>query len=332
MAGNIGEVHAFGQSSDWEHADASAGPPDDADAAARVERQAADGRYQAFASDGAPVDPCYAFDAPDHDFDRCVRERPAKQVLFERQGSDVEAIEPPDIQQGQLGDCHLLAPLGALAATPRGRALIQNAVVENRNDKGEVVSWTVTLHQPEPHVFGSTTFRDVPVTVDGQYVVGHARIRPGGSEVWPLVVEKAYAQYAGGYNKISRGGVPADVMPVLTGREATYVSLGWSNRWFGGYGADALQTDLAKGKMVVLSTKPGIGGNTGPDATPADRQANANAHGLIGDHAYYVAGTEQVGGKLLVKLGNPWGDEQPDLVPFDELTTWFSGVSVGSVP
>ncbi len=64
---------------------------------------------------------------------------------------------------------------------------------------------------------------------------------------------------------------------------------------------------LCGGKDVPLERRPErdcrgakswIGGNTGPDATPADRQANAGAHGLIGDHAYYVAGPEQVGGKL----------------------------------
>ncbi len=207
-------------------------------------------------------------------------------------------------------------------------------VVENKNVRGEVVSWTVTLHEPERHAFGSTTFRDVPITVDGPYVVGHARVRTDGrtSEVWPAVFEKAYAQYAGGYNKIGRGGVPADVMPILTGREATYVSLGWPNRWFGGYGANELKGDLANGKMVVLSTKTGIGGSRDADATPAEHQASLDAHRLVGDHAYFVTGTEQVDGKLFLKLGNPWGDTQPEPVPFDELTKWFSGVSVGSVP
>ncbi len=333
MAENVGEIHALDQS-DWDRADASTGPPVDAEAAARAERSVADARYQAFASRGTGPDPCIHYDAPDHDFDRCIRETIPKPVLFAKQSTDADPIDPLDVRQAGLGDCDLHASLGALAGTPQGRALIRSAIVEKKDDKGKVVSWTVTLHEPEHHVFGSTTFRDVPITVDGPYVTGHANLRPDGSqnEVWPLVIEKAYAQYRGGYNKITQGGHPADVMTLLTGREAKYVSLDWPNRWFGGYAANQLQADLANGKMVVLSTRVDIGGRPSPDPTPAARQASLDAHRLVGDHAYFVTGTEQLNGKLFLKLGNPWGHAQPDLVPFDELPRWFSEVSVGSVP
>jgi hypothetical protein len=333
MTGSIREVGAYGRSQNLDGGEPNAGAPTSAGEDVWAERVAADARYQAFASNGTGTESCQDAGAPGHDYDRCVQDNIRDPVLFQRQATDADAVDSRDVRQGGLGDCHVLAPLAALAGTPGGRALIESAVVENKDAKGTVVSYTVTLHEPQHHLFGQTTFRDVPVTVDGPYVVGHARLRGGGSqnEVWPLVVEKAYAQYSGGYNKIGRGGVPSDVMTLLTGREATNVSLAAPSRWFGGYSQGDLQSDLAGGKMVVLSTKPGIGGAPGTDASPADR-TTVDAHGLIDNHAYFVKGTEQRDGKLYLDLGNPWGEADPEPVPFDELTTWFSSVSVGSVP
>jgi Calpain family cysteine protease len=316
---------------DFENGDPAAGPPEDATSRARAVRAAADARYQAFIASGPPADPCFDFGASGHDYDRCVRDPVPNAVLFQREGADADALDPRDVQQGGLGDCHFMAPLAALASTPEGRAALRSAVVENRNDLGDVVSWTVTLHAPESHWLGKTTFRDVSITVSGPFAVGHARVRTGSSEVWPLVFEKAYAQYAGGYNRIGRGGVPTASMALLTGREATYFSLNWPSRCLRSYGANELRTDLASGKMVVLSSRAEIGGSPGPDATPAQRQAQRDAHGLIGGHGYFAMGIEEHDGKSFVRLGNPWGDSQPDLIPSDELSTWFSGVTVGTL-
>jgi hypothetical protein len=313
----------------------ASGPPSDPGAAARAARAAAADRYQAYVSSGQPdasVDPCGDINAPYHDFDGCLQDRVPNAQLFKQEGSDVDAIDPMDVQQGVVGDCHLLAPLAALANTSQGRAFIRNAVVENKNEEGKVVSWTVTLHE---RVTGSqTTFRDVPVTVTQPFAHGHAQLREGDgpSEIWPLVVEKACAQYAGGYNDIARGGSPGNAMALLTGREPSFFSLAWPGRWIHPYDASNLQTDLAEGKLVVLTTRDGIGPPLAPDPTPAQRATNAKAHGLFENHAYFVTGTEQRDGKTFVKLGNPWGRNEPDLVPFDEFAKWFAGVTVGSVP
>lgn len=318
--------------------DAIAGPRDDPSSTARAARALAADRYQTFASSGstaaAATDSCDDFGAPDHDYDRCVRENVQNPVLFKWQGADADPIDSMDVQQGGLNDCHYLAVLAAMAATPRGRAFIRSSVVESTNERGDVVSWTVTLHRREELLRLSATFRDVKVTVRAPFVIGHARARPagGGPEVWPLVIEKACAQYAGGYNRIGHGGQPAEAMALLTGRQPTYTSFGWLARLFKSYGANDLQNDLANGKLVVLGANASIGGPVGPRSTPAQRKANADAHGLVGQHAYFATGVEQHDGRMFVRLGNPWGDTQPGLVPCDELPKWFSGVTVGSVP
>jgi hypothetical protein len=165
--------------------------------------------------------------------------------------------------ENQLEDCALMATLAGLARTPEGRAVIENAIKENKNEKGEVVSYTVTLHKPQERYggLGTKTFTPVPVTVDGQFVCGHARTRTdgGGSEVWPLVIERAFHEYkdrdfgmCDGDTK--HGGPPMSAMELLTGKEANQISL----RSFAGYknySAQRLQNDIDAGKIVVLDTK-----------------------------------------------------------------------------
>jgi hypothetical protein len=334
MANTIPGIGTWRRDSDVQAGDASTGPPDDPSTTERAARAAANARYQAFVASPPTDEQCRAYGAPGHDFDQCVRDPIKDPVLFLREGHEVNAVDPNDVQQRGLGDCYFLASLAALASTPRGQSLINSAIVENKNVRGEVVSWTVTLHRRESHLFGPTTFRDEHISVAGMYVIGHAEARRGtyGDEVWAPLFEKAYAQFMGGYDKIGRGGDPAAAMAVLTGREATSVSLGWPERLFRSYGADELERDLASGKMVTLTTRAGIGPTPGSRATRAERQASNDAHGLVGGHVYYAQGIEPQNGKPCVKLGNPWADSSPVFVPCDELARWFTKVSIGAVP
>jgi hypothetical protein len=214
-----------------------------------------------------------------------------------------------------MGDCHVLAPLAALAGTPEGYAFIRNAIREGTNDRGERV-YTVTLHKAESHWFGPKTFTEVKITVDTHFPRGLAdppEPFASGQEIWPMVVEKAYAQLCGGYNAIARGGCPADVMEALTGREAERIV----PYWFTSYSSERLESDLAAGKLVVLETRPDLDPHTPPR--------------LVDHHAYSIAGTEVRDGRLYVKLYNPWNSHQPDPIPGDELKKWFQRVDVGSI-
>ncbi len=256
-----------------------------------------------------------------HDYDRCGNDAPVKNpVLYLQQPADANAIDVEDVHQNRAGDCALLATLGALASTPAGRAVIQNAIVENKDANGEVTSYTVTLHKPESHLLGlgPKTFSEVKVTVEPPFVLGHALSRgvkdfyeeDGPHEVWPLVLEQAYAAVRGGYNETSRGDAPFRAMEVLTGKPAAQHGLGLL-----GYSAERMVADCAAGKLVVLDTKKSVG----------------NAYQLVDGHAYQVVGTQLLNGKLCVQLRNPWGERQPDLVPCSELAKWFTAVDVGSV-
>ena len=98
-------------------------------------------------------------DGPLHDFDVCANE-PAPTVsgpghkaeLFVKEGTDAEDVEAGDVAQNRLGDCYLMAALAGLAATPEGRALIHNALRENKDPTGNVVSYSVKLFDTEHHL------------------------------------------------------------------------------------------------------------------------------------------------------------------------------------
>ncbi len=271
-----------------------------------------------FESLGTTSPPHCAFD-DDHDFERCGNDRPVTApVLFLQQARDVEAVDVKDVKQGGAGDCALLATLAALASTPEGRAVIQSAISENRSQNGDVVSYTVTLHKPVPHFLGARTFSEVKVTVEPPFVLGHAVSRGGqeapqagdSHEVWPLVIEQAYAKVRGGYNQTCRSDAPFRAMEALTGKPATQHRLGWL-----GYTAKQIAADCAARKLVVLDTKKTIDG----------------ASKLAPGHAYQVAGTYVENGALYFQLHNPWNDRDPVPIRGEDLAKWFAAVDVGSV-
>jgi hypothetical protein len=125
------------------------GPLPPPTAAERAEREAAYARMDGFFSSGSPNPHCEDVRHPHHDFDLCNRDVIANSALFARQSNDSGTIDPHDVQQGAMGDCHCMAVLCAMASSPEGRAALQNAITEDKNERGEVVSYTVTLHKPD---------------------------------------------------------------------------------------------------------------------------------------------------------------------------------------
>jgi hypothetical protein len=299
------------------------------DVVARLQRAAAHARLDELISNAVHgFIPCNElstagrnYDPRAYDDDRCPRAPVEHATLFGRQDNDVHEVEPSDVHQGQLGDCYLLAALGALAASDAGRALLQRSIVENRDPHGQVVSYTVLLHRAETHLLGlgRTTFTTVPVTVDASFTVHSAfscRTKAGDQEVWPLVVERAYAAFRGGYDAIRDGGQPSIAMQILTGLPAAHIPVVGGLLAWQSYGAKDLQRDLQAGRLITLSTR-----------------SDAQGYGLIGDHAYFVTASDMttVDGRLCVKLHNPHGMKNPDPVPLDKLAAHFRAVDVGSV-
>jgi hypothetical protein len=183
---------------------------------------------------------------------------------------------PADVNQGDSGDCYVLASLAAFASVNPAH-LEQSAV-----DMGD------GTYSVEFYSGGSPEFVRVndqlPTNGGGSYVFAH----PGPSgNIWAPIIEKAYAYFRTGANTYASigSGWMGDV----------YSALGISNSFF--YASSAttdsalygeLSADLSAGEAVTMGTF---------SSTPQ----------LVSDHAYTLMSVAVVGGVNEYTVRNPWG-------------------------
>ena len=261
---------------------------------------------------------------------------PGPVTLYATGAGDTNQIDLNDISQGNIGDCYLMSAMGAVARSHP--EVIQNMISENRDANGNVVSYTVTFHETDngflgiPGFFGQSHDKEVRITVDATFPSGdnHARTSSsdtdsnGRTEIWPLIIEKAYAQYKGGYDDIGDGGDPANTLSAITGRDTNRVSPG-------DYSFETLQKDLNDGRAIVYDTKDldrGFFERTFDNIfnrTPRDE----HPFGLYGDHAYMVTGAyTDADGQQWVTLRNPWGYNDPKPIPYAQAQQFSDGIRI----
>ena len=232
----------------------------------------------------------------------------ASQALYLVEAGDKSAVAQSDIHQGQIGDCYLLSPIGDLA---NGHAnLITNMIHANANG-----TETVTLYKAlngSAAMPGATAFKAITETVTNLFPTngvnngGTQDVVNGVKEIWAQVLENAAAQAGGGYAGIGSGGNPAMAMEELTGHTAT------------GYApsaltAAALQGFGAAGDIMTFDTK----------------NSSSPAYNLVGGHAYMFNGVVSTATGPAVSLANPWGFDQPSLIPVSKLSSVFAEIDVG---
>jgi hypothetical protein len=232
------------------------------------------------------------------------------QALYLKEPGDTAAISVNDINQGQMGDCFLLSAIGELALWHPDA--ITNMIHVNRNGS-ETVTLYMASNGQRPY-FNTSAYKPSYVTVtndfpsnsvnswEGQDVVGNQK------EIWPQVIEKAFATENGGYAGIAYGGFPVVAMEELTGHMATAMRSS-------SFTVAALQADIAAGDLIVMNT-----------AYSANLPYN-----LVPGHAYMFEKLVASSGGPMVQLGNPWGFNQPALIPFAQLSNGISEVDVGRV-
>jgi hypothetical protein len=230
------------------------------------------------------------------------------QVLYLTEKGDTNAISVDDINQGQMGDCFLLSPIGEIVL--QKPQFISSMIHANTNG-----TETVTLYEASTGRLPSastTAFKAVSVTVTNvfpsysvnngatQDVVGNQK------EIWPQVVEKAVATLDGGYAAIAYGGSPVIAMEELTGHAASYMSPA-------SLSLTTLQTFIKAGDMIVMDTLPG----------------GALPDNLFNSHAYMFESLTGSGTSATVHLGNPWGFDQPAPILLSQLSHGFAEVDIG---
>ena len=143
-------------------------------------------------------------------------------------------------------------------------------------------------------------------------------------EVWVGLLEKAYAQWKGGYDKVGNGGYPGEVISALTGTSTTYSSNKYTD-------ANVLFTNIQKGAANHKAmTSPTFG---------EDSAVKYDGTGVHAWHVYTVLGAVEEGGARFVQLRNPWGSNEPGndgkddgifKMKLEDFTKLYQGVDIGN--
>lgn len=213
-------------------------------------------------------------------------------LAFIKGKKDTREIHPNDPEQGGLGDCYLISAMIALA---RSKPYVIRRLIRT-NDDG---TYTVRL-------YGLGTWGgDVDVKLDSTFpaqgrnknlfVYGSSsdtKVLDGETlyELWPSLIEKAYAKHRGSYSKIVGGH--ADVpFEFLSGESASsYLTFFRSTKAI----ATLIKNARAKGYPICVGTK----GDTG--------KLGARVN-VVGSHVYVLWAVKDGG----YKLYNPWQSSHP---------------------
>lgn len=223
-------------------------------------------------------------------------------------GSGDLGLDPNRVAQGYIGDCYLMSAIAAVArANPDA---IRKLIKPVDKDKYEVSLYEHRWLLADP-VHTEVVDTTVPEGADGKPLYGSGQLTIKGDleadrPLWPLIIEKAYAQWKGGYNKIGHGGYASEALEALTGHEASEKKTSdYSPEQIG----QMVEKDIKAGKALEAST-----GNMPPDITPLGTKGNAGEHeGMVGrnkvvfNHAYSIENVETPVGTI--DLQNPWGHD-----------------------
>lgn len=246
----------------------------------------------------------------------CAGYVPVAGQAFIQGAGDSCCIDPNDVEQGTIGDCYLMA--GLMAIANQNPSLIKNAIQENPDG-----TYTVTLHVRD--VWGN--LQEVKETVDGSFPSYNGKVvfAQGGdvannkTEMWAMVIEKAYAKHSGGYEELV-GGDPGRAVELVTGVKAerqpaskSDLTIGW------------LANEQKLGHTITVGSLQNPGSNA-LYATSVPKKDR-----LFAKHAYVVTGVDEKTGTVTVR--NPW-----DWNGYAKQLTWaqfqssFSTVSVNAIP
>jgi hypothetical protein len=232
------------------------------------------------------------------------------QTLYLTEPGNTTAISASDLYQGQMGDCFLISSIGEIALEKP--VAISNMIKVNSNGTETVTLYTASNGQLPG--YSTSAFRPISINVTNvfpTYSVNNGKTQDvvgGVKEIWPQVLEKAYATLNGGYANISNGGSPVLAMEELTGQKASFIapaSLTYAS----------LEKYISAGDMIVMDTS----------------SASKLPYNLVSDHAYMFEKVTGANGAAMVTLLNPWGYDQPAAIPLSQLSKAFVEIDIGKV-
>ncbi|XP_047499379.1 calpain-B-like isoform X3 [Penaeus chinensis] len=210
----------------------------------------------------------------------------------------IEGATRFDIQQGELGDCWLLAAVSNLTQNPR----LFHVVVPR--DQGFTHMYAGIFHFKfwQYGRWEEVVIDDMLPTYHNQLVFMHSKT---DNEFWCALLEKAYAKLYGGYEAL-RGGNINESMVDLTGGVVEMVDLRNppSNLF------SVMKKAYRRAALMGCAIEPDH---------PQVQSESILSNGLIVRHAYSITRVTEVdissaapklqGKAELVRLHNPWGNE-----------------------
>lgn len=201
----------------------------------------------------------------------------------------VDGVSFDDVIQGSIANCYMVSAFSSLAhANPE---LIQKAITDHGDG-------TYSVRFFEKDAYGA--FKPVTVKVDSDLATEFGTTNKYGkardtSEQWVTILEKAYAQWKGGYEAIGNGGRSGDVFEALTGKRANWTSTTYSS-------ADRIYASIT---TAVAAHRPVTAGTHGKDSG-----VDYTGTGVYAWHAYTVLGAKEENGTKYIELRNPWGKSE----------------------
>ncbi|WP_436499052.1 C2 family cysteine protease [Actinokineospora sp. HUAS TT18] len=229
-----------------------------------------------------------------------------------------DTIDPNDVQQRGLGDCHLQATLYSLASTPEGRQQLADNIQLNPNG-----TYTVTLYRNDGTPVPVVVTPDTPVQRNG---AGWQSTYDGNQANWVQLYEKALAQTNAelsqqpsiesghgqnenrGYPGLN-GGFPEEDMARITGERPEKVDSP-------NVTDDQLRQFERDGKPVTVTI-------LGEDA-----YKDPNGTNLVNNHVYSLERVDWSTNPPTAHLRNPWGSEHIAM-PLNDLREHTTYMTVG---
>ncbi|XP_034934103.1 calpain-A isoform X3 [Chelonus insularis] len=206
----------------------------------------------------------------------------------------VEGYSRFDVQQGELGDCWLLAAVANLTMYPQ---LFFQVVPEDQSF-GEDYAGIFHFRFWQYGRWVDVVIDDRLPTYHGQLMYLHSA---ENNEFWSALLEKAYAKLHGSYEAL-KGGTTCEAMEDFTGGVTEM------------YQMDETPPNLFHILLKAHERNSMLGCSIEPDPNVLEAET---PQGLIRGHAYSITrvqyvdiATPNTSGKIpLLRLRNPWGNE-----------------------
>lgn len=223
-----------------------------------------------------------------------------------------ETIEPNDACQGRLGDCYLISSMACLAEFPEK---IKDMFRHPSRKHGDIR----TLAERAAHAYRVTLCHEGwwhMVLIDDHLLylpdrgIAMARNRRHQEEIWPCLIEKAFAKLHGSYYEI-KGGLAFEAMRELTGYP------GFKMNFFGdkeSLFARLLEADQ-QDYLININTPSNGNSRYYKDRGEAYSREAHKAKSLPPGHAYSCIQVKEFpqtrGGPIrLVQIRNPHGNDK----------------------